>query len=71
MLSSIAPSAIICVLYVVLVIISPSFMKNRQAMDLKNLLLVYNFAMVALSGYLFYEVCIFSYDRVLVFEEKF
>ena len=56
MLSSVVPSAVICILYVVFVLISPSFMKNRQAMDLKSLLLVYNFAMVALSGYLFYEV---------------
>ena len=62
MLSSITPSAIICVLYVILVVISPSFMKNRQAMNLKNLLLVYNFAMVALSGYLFYEVSIMKLE---------
>ena len=34
----------------------PAFMKNRKAFDFPKLLFVYNMALVALSGYMFYEV---------------
>lgn len=33
----------------------PAFMKNRKAFEFRNLLFVYNMALVALSGYMFYE----------------
>lgn len=32
-------------------------MKNREPVDLKVVLIVYNFAMVLLSAYMFHEVC--------------
>jgi elongation of very long chain fatty acids protein 7 len=57
------PSAIICIAYTVFVIFGKSIMKDRKPFELKNVLIIYNFAMVIVSGYLFYEV-------ILVFERK-
>jgi hypothetical protein len=56
MMSSPIPSALICLGYFVVVYMGPSLMANRPAFKIRELLVVYNFAMVALSGYLFYEV---------------
>ena len=56
LMSSPLPSALICLGYLVVVCIGPAWMKNRPAYNIRHLLIVYNFAMVALSGYLFYEV---------------
>lgn len=56
MMSSPIPSAVICILYVIFVILGQNIMKDRQPFNLRNILIVYNFTMVALSGYLFYEV---------------
>ena len=55
MMDSPYPSAVICLVYVVFVIMGPSLMKNRQPYQLKSILLVYNFLMVVASGYIFYE----------------
>jgi len=54
-MSSPIPSALICLGYLVVVYIGPSLMANRPAFQIRELLIVYNFAMVVLSGYLFYE----------------
>ena len=56
MMSSPIPSALICLAYFVLVSISPRIMKNREPFQLKQVLVVYNLAMIVLSVYLFYEV---------------
>ena len=57
MMDSPIPSITICVLYVILVIIGSHIMKKRkEPFQINTILVVYNFAMVALSGYLFYEV---------------
>ncbi len=56
MVDSPLPSALICLGYLVVVYMGPSLMANRPAFKIKELLIIYNFAMVALSGYLFYEV---------------
>ena len=48
-------SALICLVYVILVMLGPSIMKNRPPYQLKSILLVYNFLMVVASGYIFYE----------------
>ncbi|XP_050400450.1 elongation of very long chain fatty acids protein 7 [Patella vulgata] len=55
LMSSPWPSILICVAYFIFVRLGPTFMANRKPMDLKNLLLVYNFSMVILSGYIFVE----------------
>ncbi|KAK6179707.1 hypothetical protein SNE40_012009 [Patella caerulea] len=55
LMSSPWPSILICVAYFIFVRMGPTFMANRKPMDLKNLLLVYNFSMVILSGYIFVE----------------
>ncbi|CAF0733879.1 unnamed protein product [Adineta steineri] len=55
MMSSPLPTALICLGYFVFVAMGPTLMANRPAFNIRQILIVYNFAMVALSGYLFYE----------------
>ena len=55
-MSSPIPTALICIGYLVVVAIGPKFMANRPAFKIRDVLVTYNFAMVILSGYLFYEV---------------
>jgi hypothetical protein len=56
MMSSPIPSALICLGYLVVVWMGPALMANRPAFKIRQVLIIYNFAMVILSGYLFYEV---------------
>ncbi|XP_070563176.1 very long chain fatty acid elongase 7-like [Ptychodera flava] len=55
MMSSPWPGWIIVAVYLFIVWQGPKWMKDRDPFDLKNILLVYNFFMVALSGFIFYE----------------
>lgn len=56
-MSSPIPGLLICMLYVYIVEIGlPKFMEKRKPMEFRNLMVAYNFAMVALSGYIFVEV---------------
>ncbi|CAF3528259.1 unnamed protein product [Rotaria sordida] len=55
MMDSPIPSTLICLGYLIVVWMGPIFMANRPAYNIRQLLLVYNVFMVALSGYLFYE----------------
>ncbi|CAF3993007.1 unnamed protein product, partial [Rotaria sordida] len=55
MMDSPIPSTLICLGYLIVVWMGPTFMANRPAYNIRQLLLVYNVFMVALSGYLFYE----------------
>jgi antibiotic biosynthesis monooxygenase (ABM) superfamily enzyme len=56
-MSSFWPSAVICLAYVYLVVWGlPKYMENRKPMQLREIMLVYNFSMVILSGYTFLEV---------------
>ena len=58
MMASLWPSVTICLSYVVLVtIIGPRLMKGRKPLDIKNLMVGYNFTMVTFCGYIMYEVC--------------
>ena len=50
------PSIIICTIYFIFVANGKRIMKNREAMDLRGVLIVYNFSLVLLSMYLVYEV---------------
>ena len=43
-------------LYLVFVVVAPRLMENRAPMDLKPLIIVYNFILVAISGYMCVEV---------------
>ena len=47
---------IILAAYILSIILIKFFMKNREAFELKNFLLVYNFFQVVASFYIFYEV---------------
>lgn len=55
MMSSPIPSMAISLIYVAFVLITPRIMKNREPFKLKEIMLLYNFAMVILSLYLFFE----------------
>lgn len=50
------PVAFIFLLYLCAVALGPRLMRHRQPVDLKVVLIVYNFAMVGLSAYMCYEV---------------
>lgn len=50
------PVAFFFLLYLGVVWLGPRLMRNRQPVDLKVFLIVYNFAMVGLSAYMFHEV---------------
>lgn len=50
------PVAFIFLLYLGVVWLGPRIMRKRQPVDLKAVLMVYNFGMVGLSAYMFHEV---------------
>lgn len=58
LMSSPWPSIAICLAYVMLVRKSQSWMAHREAFDVRNVMLVYNAAMVLLSGWLVLEFLI-------------
>jgi hypothetical protein len=55
MTSSIIPLLSMLLVYLMFVLTGPIVMKNRKAMQLRGVLIFYNFALVALSCYMFYE----------------
>lgn len=56
-MSSPLPQTIIIAAYIYFVTsLGPRIMENRKAFDLKGVLVVYNFSVVALSLYMIYEV---------------
>ncbi|XP_031174007.1 ELOVL fatty acid elongase 8b isoform X1 [Sander lucioperca] len=55
------PVALIFLVYLFVVWAGPRLMKHREPLDLKGVLIVYNFAMVGLSGYMFYEFLVTSW----------
>lgn len=57
LMSSPLPQTIIIVAYIYFVTsLGPRIMENRKPLDLKGVLIVYNFGVVALSLYMCYEV---------------
>ncbi|XP_068447532.1 very long chain fatty acid elongase 4-like [Clinocottus analis] len=55
------PIAIIFLVYLCVVWAGPRLMKHREPFDLKGFLIAYNFAMVGLSAYMFYEFVVTSW----------
>ncbi|XP_072245782.1 ELOVL fatty acid elongase 8b [Leuresthes tenuis] len=55
------PVAIIFLLYLCGVWVGPRLMKHREPVDLRAVLIVYNFAMVVLSAYMFHEFLVTSW----------
>lgn len=57
LMSSPLPQTIIIAAYIYFVTsLGPRIMENRKAFDLKGVLVIYNFGVVALSLYMIYEV---------------
>jgi hypothetical protein len=54
------PMLAVVLLYLVFVVIAPRIMENRPPMDLKQLIIVYNFLLVIISGYMCFEVSSFA-----------
>jgi len=50
------PMMVAVVLYLVFVVVVPRLMENHPPMDLKPLIIAYNFILVAISGYMCIEV---------------
>ena len=65
MMSSPWPCVFILVAYLIFIKMGPTIMKGRQPMELKYVLIVYNVAMVMLSGYIGFQV---SYFLILLKE---
>ena len=59
MIGSPWPMLALTVLYLVVVNQGQKFMADKQPLSLKPLLIVYNFLLVLLSAYMFWEVSIF------------
>lgn len=55
------PMLAVVLLYLAFVVIAPRIMENRPPMDLKALIVVYNFVLVVLSGYMCFEFFITSF----------
>uniref|UniRef100_H3CZC4 Elongation of very long chain fatty acids protein n=1 Tax=Tetraodon nigroviridis TaxID=99883 RepID=H3CZC4_TETNG len=55
------PVALIFLLYLCVVWLGPRLMRHRQPVDLRVVLIVYNFAMVGLSAYMFHEFLVASW----------
>lgn len=53
------PISCIFLCYLVTIWVGPKLMARRQPVNLKPVLIVYNFAMVCLSAYMFYEVLLY------------
>lgn len=51
------PVSLVFLVYLWVVWLAPRLMKHKQPVDLRVVLIVYNFAMVCLSAYMFHEVC--------------
>lgn len=53
-----SPIPITCIFlcYLITVWLGPKLMAHRQPVNIKAILIVYNFSMVCLSAYMFYEV---------------
>ena len=52
------PILTIILLYIVTVRQGPKLMESQKPVELSRVLVVYNFALVALSAYMFYEVSV-------------
>lgn len=66
MMSSLWPSVAICLSYVLIVtVIGPKLMENRKPMEIKGLMIGYNFSMVAFCGYIMYEVIMCDYNGLI------
>ena len=50
------PMLFVVLAYLAFVVIAPRVMENREPFDLKKFILVYNFMLVALSGYMCFQV---------------
>nr|XP_006634801.1 PREDICTED: elongation of very long chain fatty acids protein 4-like [Lepisosteus oculatus]XP_015210847.1 PREDICTED: elongation of very long chain fatty acids protein 4-like [Lepisosteus oculatus] len=55
------PVSVIFLCYLFLIWAGPRLMRHREPVDLRVVLIVYNFSMVCLSAYMFYEFFISSY----------
>lgn len=55
------PALIIIASYLVFVVVAPKVMEKREPFNLRGLIIVYNFALVALSGYMAMEFFLTSY----------
>ncbi|XP_065911473.1 very long chain fatty acid elongase 4-like isoform X2 [Dysidea avara] len=56
------PTVLLCALYLLCVAVGPRVMKNREPFDLRRVLIIYNFALVALSGYIVYQLVTLSIE---------
>lgn len=67
LMSSPLPQTIVIAIYIYFVTsLGPRIMENRKPLDLKGVLIFYNFSVVALSVYMIYEVSQSVHSRCLL-----
>jgi hypothetical protein len=68
-MSSPFPTLVICLSYAYFVkVLGPRIMENRKPMNLRVILIIYNFVQVIFSSWLFYEVTSFALKLIRVEE---
>ncbi|XP_065893144.1 very long chain fatty acid elongase 7-like isoform X2 [Dysidea avara] len=67
LMSSPVPTAILIGLYLLFVLVGPRIMKNRQPVNVKIPMMIYNLSMVILSYYLFHELLFGMLDANFTF----
>ena len=71
------PTVAFLAAYLSIVKVGPKIMEKRRAYNLREVLIVYNFAIVLLSAYMMYEVsaevrsCVFSWSVFAIFDIHF
>ncbi|KAH3882566.1 hypothetical protein DPMN_006507 [Dreissena polymorpha] len=55
LIPNIAPNVVIVATYLIVIIGGQKVMRNREAFQLNQLMMVYNFCLVLLNAYIFYE----------------
>ena len=61
LMDSMYPQMLLCVAYVVIVYGGMRFMKTRPAVEIRSLMVAYNFGMVALNGFIVAELIRFAW----------
>jgi len=58
------PALLVFAAYLIFAYVGPRLMAKRQPLSIRGLIVVYNFAMVALSAYMCAEVCVIFSTRL-------
>lgn len=61
LMDSMYPQMILCLLYIIIIYSGMRFMKTRPPLEIRSLMVIYNFGMVALNGFIVLELIRFAW----------